>query len=506
MIAGKIDDVDVIVSLKTDTAELQKALDAGKTIEEFKKEIAVKKKRLKDELILIPSRIDEADRSIPNEENYEKIASEISRLESDVTGIDEQIMDASKAQKSRIDAVMELMKKRNNLNAKLVQIEYDEKSKVQVKKIEREQEIQGKQRELTTSEADRTRLLNEYKTCDQQIKTIEEKQIQLRERWNEVNDTKIEFNDDDFSCPTCKREFDISVINEKKIEMLANFNTDKSKKLSLITDTGKENGEELKSLKVKLDNTKAKGDEAKDLIIKLTAEISELEQQHKRLSANDDAELQKSITENQEYISIKKEISELSKTLDVPTDKAQDNDELIQRKKELTTVLDELKQKFSGKDQKEKQLARIAELKSQEESMNHELVNLEGVEFSIEQFTKSKMDMLESRINKMFALVKFKMFNYTIEGGQVETCITLINGVPYSDANTASKVQAGIDIINTLSEYYNVYAPVWIDNRESVTELPKTKSQIINLIVSPEHKKLTAGNQKTEVIPTKLFS
>jgi exonuclease SbcC len=62
--------------------------------------------------------------------------------------------------------------------------------------------------------------------------------------------------------------------------------------------------------------------------------------------------------------------------------------------------------------------------------------------------------------------------------------------VPFSELNTAGKIWAGIDIINAMSSHYNVSAPIFLDNRESVTAIPDTDAQIINLIVSPADKKL----------------
>lgn len=82
------------------------------------------------------------------------------------------------------------------------------------------------------------------------------------------------------------------------------------------------------------------------------------------------------------------------------------------------------------------------------------------------------------------------MFDYTVDGNAVETCETMHNGVPFSDLNTAGKVWAGIDIIRTLSTHYGIAAPIFIDNRESVTLIPDIDSQIINLIVSPDDKVL----------------
>jgi len=48
----------------------------------------------------------------------------------------------------------------------------------------------------------------------------------------------------------------------------------------------------------------------------------------------------------------------------------------------------------------------------------------------------------------------------------------------------------GLDIINTLSEHYKFRAPIFIDNREAITKLIETKSQVISLIVSEKDKKL----------------
>jgi hypothetical protein len=78
------------------------------------------------------------------------------------------------------------------------------------------------------------------------------------------------------------------------------------------------------------------------------------------------------------------------------------------------------------------------------------------------------------------------MFSTLINGGIEEACECLVGGVPYNDVNSAGKIQAGIDIINTLSAHYSISAPIWIDNRESTNKIPATQSQIINLIVSKD--------------------
>ena len=102
----------------------------------------------------------------------------------------------------------------------------------------------------------------------------------------------------------------------------------------------------------------------------------------------------------------------------------------------------------------------------------------------MDEFTKAKINECEKRINRMFAHVTFKLYDYTLENNPVETCVPLVNGVPFFVANTAAKVNAGLDIINALCKFYNVCAPIFIDGRESVNTLVPTASQIINLVVS----------------------
>ena len=87
-------------------------------------------------------------------------------------------------------------------------------------------------------------------------------------------------------------------------------------------------------------------------------------------------------------------------------------------------------------------------------------------------------------------MATFRLFEYTIEDAKkenpIETCVPLVDGVPFTVANTASKVNAGLDIINALTSFYGVKAPIFIDNRESVNEIIPTQSQVINLVVTKD--------------------
>src|SRR5690606_20433273 len=158
-------------------------------------------------------------------------------------------------------------------------------------------------------------------------------------------------------------------------------------------------------------------------------------------------------------------------------------------KQAIQDEIDLLKQELATKKQIKKVDVRITELQNQERDIANEVSRLQGIEYTIQQFINDKMTIIEETINSRFKYVRFKMFNTLINGGTEETCETILDDVVWSSLNTGGKLKAGIDIINAFTDYYQVSAPMILDNRESVFEIPETSSQVINLIASEKDKK-----------------
>jgi hypothetical protein len=66
----------------------------------------------------------------------------------------------------------------------------------------------------------------------------------------------------------------------------------------------------------------------------------------------------------------------------------------------------------------------------------------------------------------------------------------MIHGSAYGEntTSTTERLMAGLDILNTLSEIYNVTSPIFIDNAEAYNSfnVPETKAQMIQLFVSED--------------------
>lgn len=59
-----------------------------------------------------------------------------------------------------------------------------------------------------------------------------------------------------------------------------------------------------------------------------------------------------------------------------------------------------------------------------------------------------------------------------------------------------SKINAGLDIINTLQQHYSTYAPVFIDNKESVNKPLDLNCQTIYLTVTEDDKLVINKNKE----------
>jgi len=144
---------------------------------------------------------------------------------------------------------------------------------------------------------------------------------------------------------------------------------------------------------------------------------------------------------------------------------------------------------------------RIAELEEQEKKLAAEFEELERQLYLTEEFTKTKVNMLEDKISSKFKFTRFNLFEEQLNGGVTEICEATFDGVPFSKGlNNAARINTGLDIIATLSAHYGVQAPIFVDNSESVTKLIDIDSQLIKLIVSEADKQLrTEAKSEREV-------
>lgn len=499
--AGKISNdliLEKIATPQNDCADLISALNQNKTVSEYKKEIANKKKLLKDTLEGITPRIDEVKRNTPQALDFELVETTITELKKQLKSIDDSLLSTSKQEEKANADIFEKKRKITSLNEKMTLLKDSLGSEKNKKVAELKNEIQTLESDLNTSKSsisNSNNTINELNNTKQRYETrIEEllaENEQSRIKWVSTNSEVFEVPEDETKCPTCKRTFESEDLERTEEQLKTTFNESKSKKLNAIKAKGEANKIEISGYEEKIKTSK---EEIEKLRILVANKTKEKDSTAASLNTKKTAlmNLEANSTEEKlpdEYYTLESEKEGLESIINSVGDLKQDGS-LVEEKTNLTVQLEEEQKKLNTKEQISTSNKRVAELEEQEKKLSQEISNYEKIEFTIESFVSEKVKIITEKTNQMFKYVTFKMFEEQVNGGLKETCVAMVNGVPFSDLNTASQINAGIDIINALNKHYNVNAPIFIDNRESVTTLIPCESQIVNLIVSSVDKKL----------------
>lgn len=484
-LAGTVTDHEIAAG-NTDFSVLLDKI-SGKSLADFKRELSSRKKRLKSDLAEIQPRIDQTQKLMPETTDFSALEEELVGIEANIATTDKAISDATERVRLQYEAVQKRQGEINALKTQRQQIVFDAQSKAReeafnananrreaeakVKDVERNSE--SLKREIQSYEEEKARL-------EKQIADLVSKSDALREEWYKENKTTY---NGETKCSCCGQELPDAM----KAEALEHFNKHKQSRLDEITSKGKGYKEQIETLNSRIQKLEV------DLVAstdKYNASKAELELLRKELESLSEVKQAEVNPENiKEYTDLTKQIADLEATLEDGAEKV-DTSEYQAHKKELSSKRDEVKAKLADRERIEQFKKQIADLEAKGKDLAQQIADAEREEYTVQQFTKAKIDECEKRINGLFTMVTFRLFDYTIEDAKkenpIETCIPLVDGVPFTVANTAGQVNAGLDIINALCNFYGITAPIFIDNRESVNEIIPTQSQVINLVVTDD--------------------
>lgn len=478
-LAGTITDVEIAAN-NPDFAVLMDKI-SGKSLVDFKKELTARKKRLKDELDQIQPRIDQTHKMMPEHDDFAGIEADIANVDMEIADIDKAIADVTAAMRRQYEAERAKQGKVNALKAECQQIIFDAKTTAQnamfeanAEKRELEQKIKDTERAIELTAKDAMSGQVEIARIHREIDGIKAKQDNLRNAWF-VENEKV-YNGET-TCIHCGQQLPDEMIAKAKVI----FATAQAERCNDITAKGKELGAKVAAYESKVADIQEDVENAKSHKKDLDAELDALKAKCVAIPV---AELISVVPEQiPEWVAKQKEIVDIQSTI-VTDNSGVDTTDLQAQKAECNKKRGDLVERLAKRDIIAKCEREIAELGKKGKDLAQQIADAEREEYTIEQFTRTKVEECEKRINTMFKYVKFRLFDFTIDGNPVETCIATIKGVPYGGANTASKMNAGLDIINSLCDFYGVTAPIFIDNRESVTDIIETSSQIINLVVT----------------------
>lgn len=482
-ICGDITDEEVIASDKK-LAELPKILQ-GRTLDDHRKVIQSRQAAINRELKEIPARINEVQRGLPdisNIFNREVIETEIASLKKQQQAKQQEIVRVENG-----GEVAEKQKALSVIEGRLIDIQNKHRAANQDKSFAKRLELQdlkSKMAIITSHIADKEAAISRN---DDLITAKLADCETLRNRWHEVYERKFEYSADTV-CPTCGQDLPESQVEAAREKALSTFNLSKSKMLEDISADGKKAKKDSEDLKAKNAALQSEIDSLVNEKASIERSISALQAEIDNM-ATTPAQSIDSYPGYQAAINEKESI--LKQIAAISTEK---QGVIRQLQSEVDIIAQDIasrERSIAQLDAHARSLKRIDELKAQEEMLSAEFEKLTSELYLTEQFIRAKVNMLESRINSKFKYARFKLFNQQVNGGIEEVCETTFKGVPYSSGlNNAARINVGLDIINTLSEHYGFLAPIFVDNREAVTQLIETKAQVISLIVSAADKTL----------------
>lgn len=475
--AGDVLDIDVA----KDFPAVLIALQENKTVEELRKETALSRKKSADELESIPTQISAQDELRPGVKDWDVLRKNAEAKEKEIDSISDTLEKASVGNTS-FDHVKGLQKEYKEKSQELLESENTYKREILEKKSKIDVEIGKLDTQKEIMESNKKGFSSKLNNLSIERKSIEEQRATLIEEWEIENEKGYDGKVKD-TCITCGKSYTQEELQGMSDSLVSDYNKAKITKLNEIeakvknlTTRRNEIDTEVKQIEADETSIDTRLKDAKSKITALKNDLALIP----TLDVLKDT--------HKEYNVVKKQCEDILLKIDEENAPVLDsNVELKEKRTLLKTELKEINTELAD----EKLIKNIdklkVELERKESVLQQEVANLDNTLDQIKAFSKLKIEIVENKIASMFSVIKFKMYEDNITNeGEKEICECLINGIPYGNLNTASKTVAGMDFINAYGRSVGIIVPMFVDNKESVSNLIATESQLIQLQVLEE--------------------
>lgn len=464
------------------------------TTDDIRKKYTKAKNELNKQMVEIPARIDEASKQISKvnvselENQKASLHIKLNEIEDELNGSGSRANEIGKRQE-------EILKIRFDMSA-IAQKANEAINKKKYEAMERVNEASAKVRD---AESEVSRISIAISTAEKKRDDANfEKGLRSTEWKREKVLTFPEYREldqlspDALICPTCGRdlpedqkekivsEFDSKCRKhrEKWESGKKKFESEHQKKIKEIIEQGQKAADDVRKYDGEVQKLKADLENAKERTIDTRKALADAKAIYEDLNSQ-------KVVYPDSYAEMATRVSDLEKEIKNLNEADSGKIELEAKKKVLSDMIAQVDAKIARADNTEIK-HRIAELEEEKKEVGQKIANTEKKLQMLEDFIRMKMDNVSSTVNRMFEMVSFKLFDNQINGGVSETCECTYNGVPYSSLNNGHKIIAGMDIIHSLMNLYEVNCPVFIDNAEAISygNMPDIGCQMILLEVS----------------------
>lgn len=484
-IAGVKSDAEIAASNEEFVALLDTL--SGKSLSDYRKQVAAEKKRLKAQADEIGPRIDQTQKMKPEEEDWASLEGLLADKKKELEEVAELLHSADARKQSATDKKAALNREKKELEEQMHALVRDEERRAAAEADKKNEARNAIEKELKAIHHDRAECNIDisrgkeratYLGCE--TAKIAEELDKLREEWKSIRAMQYDGSD---TCPHCGQRLPESMLQDA----MQKFEDYKAKQLAGNQAKGKSLASQLNSYKEELE---ARNKAAIELTQKLATIDERISGLYAQLEATPKAAPAPLPPDGiPAYVEKKKRLGEIAQEV-AGIGTATTDEALLERERMVKAAIKNIEAMLGNRALIARADKEVARLEQEGRDLAQKVADIEKREHVAAQFSRARIEDCESRINALFETVRWKLFDTTLDGNEFETCIPMIGGVAYGTCNTAKQVNAGIDIANTLAKHYGIYAPMFIDRAESVNTFIASNSQMILLQVTSE-KQLT---------------
>ena len=460
---------------------------SDKSLEDYKRELAARKRKLRKALDEITPRTDQTRLMIPTTDARDVWERRLAEADQKLAELNREAADFAAQERARgaearrrVEEVEALKTRMARRTAELRRAATTEAERLN----EGRRQVEVRLQDLQAAEATATRRLKdataEVDELALRINQKEEACERLRAAW--YAESARPYTGDSV-CPHCLQPLP----EEMQRDNRRRFEESKNERLSQIQTDGHRTKAEITRLEEEMKTAEARVDKA-------AAEVFEAEKRTETLR-EELAEMPAAVAPaavdpmaDEAYRAMAEELERLEADAPQTSPAPEQNggEAITARLAALNKERDAVRAGLQLCDTADSLRAEIRRLDEESRTLAQQLSEADRDEDTMRRYTRARIEALERRVNSLFRTVRFRLFAYTQEGGEVEVCVPLVgvDGVPYPVANTAAQVLAGLEIIHVLQQHAGVSAPVFVDGAERLTHFPRMDHQAILLKVA----------------------
>ena len=451
-----------------------------KTIADLIHHIKYKRKEVQKQLDAVPVRLAELNKSLPEAQDWDALSAEKTKLNGKLVELANkmQAIRIGGADKVRYDGILKKIefaeKRKRNMEQGAMNLATEQATKHQSDVITTNIAVKKAQSLVDDLKATMRGYTESEIHAKDKKEECERKVVDINNRLDELSKSRWSWNAEDGICPHCGQPLPAEDVERIKKESKDRFNERKSnasKKIQEEFNGIQQEYTDAKNILEKLDNDRMV---TTNQLVKANKTLKEAEFKKLEVDAEKPKTYEQILAEKEEYQQVVKEIADLQAELNEPSASSDENAKmLVELEKEREPIgirYNEVLELLATKETYDRISELIEKAKQDKESYQNQLDELDEQLDLANEYNKKSCHLLEENVNGHFSYVKWSMFTQDLDGNMKPYCECYHDGVPYSRLNGAAKVNAGIDIANTFSRFYQVSAPMVLDECESVND------------------------------------